>query len=207
MARRTIDKVLCREEQRFVFGFLFKSSVAFCTRNCYMFATEPELRLRMIERCGNRRKRFCVVTFPAIRADGCVMLVLMTTYARLRKAEIRFPVMLAYNVKDSGVFDVLSCVTLFAAYRGVLASTSEPRLAMVESVLVEQNRLRIFAKMFLVAGDALLIRNLEVIPALRIDRRFDLLMTRQALTAADFISRLVTLQAVAHSFKLLVCFR
>jgi hypothetical protein len=61
--------------------------------------------------------------------------------------------------------------------------------------------------MFFMARDALLIRDFEMIAALRIERRFYFLMTRQTFRAADFISRFVTLQTIRHSLKLLVRFR
>lgn len=207
VARRAITKRLRREHERRVFCPRCHRSVALATHHCGMFANKRELRLRVIERLRDRRPLLRRVTTLAIRAHRRVVFVPMAAHARRAQTEIRCATLLVHNLENRRVRDIFLRMAIVAFNRRVLTRPRKPRQRVVERTIVELHGLRAATEMFLVALHARLRRVAKMKPVLCVDDVLNLRMTRRAFLPADFISRLMTLQAVVHPFQLLMRLR
>lgn len=122
----------------------------------------------MIERRGRPPGRCCMTALTFLAYCG-IMPVSVAIGTGLRKPKIRLPSGFLYECKNVRVLDILYGMAILAPNCCMLPRPVETCLRMIERILVELNRFRITAEMFLVTRHALLRSNSEVIPALRID--------------------------------------
>lgn len=112
------------------------SLVTLPTRHSRMFADKEEGSLRMIE--GRdllpSSRRMAGLAFPA---NGVVVVVRVTAYARVREAAIGLPAVGLYFGQYLGIRNILERVASPALGVGMLASAGEAGGRMIECSLVE----------------------------------------------------------------------
>lgn len=137
-------------------------------------------------------------------ADGILVAVFVTICARLRQAAIRLPATLCNLFQNKRIDDILFCVACAAFDRGMLSGTNEARQVVVERFLVKRRKKIVPPLMLPVARDALLSRDLEMIPPPFGEGSLNLRVAYEALFSCYLVRCVVALQTVIHPVELVV---
>jgi hypothetical protein len=144
------------------------------------------------------------VAILAVRPNGVIVAVFMTTCTRLCQATVRLSATFCDLFQNPQIDDVLFCMAGAAFSRGVFSGANEARQVVVKRFLVNRRKKIVPPLMLPVAGDALLCRDLEMIPPPLSEGNLNLLMADKALLTCNLVCSVVALQAVIHSGEMLV---
>ena len=150
------------------------------------------------------RPTILAVAILTVGTDGVIVAVFMAACARLRQAAIRLSAPLCDCFQNLWIDDVPFCVARAAFSRGVFSGANEARQVVIKCSLVDRRKRIVRPFVLPVTGDALLCRDLEVIPPPLGEGRLNLLMTEKALLTRDLVRRVVAFQAILHSVQMLV---
>lgn len=153
MTRCAIPELLRPKQNRHCFRLLLQQRVAPDTRYCGVLARQRKLGLRMIERRSRRPCR-CGMTALALCPHRLRMAIFMTADAACAQSEKRLPTRLLHKRLHVLVLNQPRCMALLAADCCVLSRSHEARARMIKREPINQNRLRLSAKVFLMTCNA-----------------------------------------------------
>jgi len=152
----------------------------------------------------HRRPTILAVATLTVGTDGVIVAVFMTTCTRLGQATVRLSATPRDFFQNLWIDDILFGVARAAFSCGVSSGANEARQVVIKCSLVDRRKRIVRPFVLPVTGDALLCRDLEVIPPPLGEGRLNLLMTEKALLTRDLVRRVVAFQAILHSVQMLV---